>query len=488
MGQFAMGEGRRLNEKGRKQLLITAAVYCLLAALFFWIVKDDWRQTRIMTDPVSKTQMLGELKDEDIVEQGFTTEADELDYLYLAGDAIHGAGEGKHHIDIALKDGGQVLWQHRYPLDEFLQAGCCIAIPKGATSARRGETLTLEIRGNGGIALWYGETRQAGKFEVKIESRNHLTLNGEPLPGELVLKQSGLRRLHYIEYYWPAAGALLALILLTELWCLHCRKKGKPNKLNKAADVIRQYTFLLKTLVVRDFQVRYKASVLGILWSFLNPLLMTFVYMFVFSTIFQSSIEHFVVYLMSGITLFNYFSEATNLGMQSIVGNAGLIKKVYIPKYVFPISKALSSAINLTISLIPLLVMMALTGVSFHKSLLLMPLVLLFLIVFTIGLSLILSTCIVYFRDTQFIWGILLTIWNFLSPIFYPESIIPAQFIRLYHMNPMYQFLYFMRTITIGGISPTPITYLYCTIASGLTLIFGLLVFRRNQGRFVLHL
>ena len=477
-----------MRKRIRKQLLFTVVGYCLLATLFFWIVKDDWRQTRIVTEPINKAQMLGELKEGDVVEQLFTIEADDLQMLYLTGEAIHGAETGNHYIDITLLDGSQELWEHRYPLDEYLQSNGTITITNGALNGYKGKTVTLRIRGNGGIALWYGAARQAGKFEVKIESKHPLTFNGEPLQGELVLVQSGICHLEYMKYFWPAAAALLILILLTEIWCYHCRKEGKPNKLNKAADMIRQYSFLLKTLVVRDFEVRYKASVLGILWSFLNPLLMTFVYLFVFSTIFQSSIEHFVVYLMSGITLFNYFSEATNLGMQSIVGNAGLIKKVYIPKYVFPISKVLSSAINLTISLIPLLVMMAVTGVTFHKSLLLMPVVLIFLIVFAIGISLILSTCIVFFRDTQFIWGILLTIWNFLSPIFYPESIIPAQFSRLYHMNPMYQFLYFIRTITIGGISPTPVTYLYCAIASGLTLLIGALVFRRSQGRFVLYL
>ena len=94
----------------------------------------------------------------------------------------------------------------------------------------------------------------------------------------------------------------------------------------------------------------------------------------------------------------------------------------------------------------------------------------------------------VYFRDVQFLWGILLTILNFVSPIFYPESIIPARFITIYHMNPMYQYLFFMRTITLGGISPTPVTYLYCTLASLLSLAVGLFVFRRSQSKFVLHL
>ena len=103
-------------------------------------------------------------------------------------------------------------------------------------------------------------------------------------------------------------------------------------------------------------------------------------------------------------------------------------------------------------------------------------------------MSLILSSMNVFFRDTQFLWGVLITMWNFLTPIFYPESIIPAQFQTLYHLNPLYQIVYFMRSITIGGVSPTPITYLYCTLAVAVTLAIGLWVFRKNQDRFVLYL
>ena len=97
-------------------------------------------------------------------------------------------------------------------------------------------------------------------------------------------------------------------------------------------------------------------------------------------------------------------------------------------------------------------------------------------------------SAMVYFRDVQFLWGILLTILNFLSPIFYPETIIPVRFTTMYHMNPIYQFLFFMRTITIGGVSPTPITYLYCLLGSLGTLGVGLFIFRRCQSQFVLHL
>ena len=194
------------------------------------------------------------------------------------------------------------------------------------------------------------------------------------------------------------------------------------------------------------------------------------------------------VYLITGIVIYNYFGDSTTLGMQAIIGNAGLINKVYLPKYIYPLSKTISSAVNLAISLIVLLLVMLFSGAPFTKALLLLPFVVAFLIMLTTGVSLILSSMTVFFRDTQFLWGILITIINFMTPIFYPESIIPEVFRTIYHINPLYQIVYFMRCITIGGISPTPVTYLYCILVSAIPLALGLWIFRKQQDKFVLYL
>ena len=208
----------------------------------------------------------------------------------------------------------------------------------------------------------------------------------------------------------------------------------------------------------------------------------------VFSTIFKNTIPNFPVYLMTGIVLFNYFSEATSLGLDSIVTSSALITKVYMPKYIYPLSRVTSSLVNLVISFVPLLLMMVVTGVPLTKSLLLTPLVVLYLFLFALGMAMILATMNVFFRDTRFLWGVVVLMWTYLTPIFYPETIIPAQLITLYHMNPMYQFIYFMRCITLGGVSPTPVTYLYCSLCSVVPLLVGLWVFKKNQDRFVFYL
>ncbi len=466
-----------------KHLGVFLGGFFLAVLLLFWIVRDDWQRTAVTTEPVNRDTVLSDLVDREVTQE-IKAAADRLEALEVYA-ALSPEGEG--NVTLALERAGTEIASRTFTRADIPEDGT-LRLPLTGTKTKKGEPLTLRITAGEGIGLWAGSTRSAGKFTVETETAEGLTIGGEAVSGTLVLCQRGEDDLPYMKWYWSCAAALGLICAGVILFAHRCRVIGKPMILNQFTDVCRQYSYLLKTLVIRDFRVKYKASVLGVLWSFLNPLLMTFVYLFVFSTIFRNSIEHFAVYLMSGIVLYNYVSESTTLGMQSVVGNAGLITKVYIPKYVFPISKAISSAINLAISLIPLLIMMAITGVPFSKSLLLLPLLLVLVMMFCIGVSLILSAAMVYFRDVQFLWGIFLTVWNFLSPIFYPESIIPARFATLYHLNPLYQYLFFMRSITVGGISPTPLTYLYCGLASGTALIIGLLFFRKTQSQFVLHL
>ena len=308
----------------------------------------------------------------------------------------------------------------------------------------------------------------------------------QSIDGCLVMRQTGTKELKAAAYFWPVTGILSCLFLVTALINdLMSRKAQTP--LQKVRDVIHRYRYLLKQLVLRDFKVKYKASLLGFLWSFLNPLLMILVYYVVFSNLFSTQ-EHFVVYLMCGTILFSYVSESTSLGLNSIVGNADLITKVYIPKYIFPLSKALSSAINLLISMIPLMVLMMLDHLQFSKALVLIPVLVVLLILFCAGLSLILSSLMVFFRDTQFLWSVIILMWNFLSPVFYPESIIPASILDIYRMNPLYQYMSFLRNIALNGKAPGPQCFAYCSLAALISISVGLLVFRKLQNRFALYL
>ena len=172
----------------------------------------------------------------------------------------------------------------------------------------------------------------------------------------------------------------------------------------------------------------------------------------------------------------------------SIVGNAGLITKVYMPKYIYPLTRVMSSVVNLGISLIPLVLVALATGVRFQKSAILAFYFWMCLIIFSLGLGLLLSAAMVFFRDTQFLWGVMTMIWMYATPIFYPESILPEEFRFMLNINPIYHFLRNTRICILDGISPEPAVYFYCLLMAACMLIVGAWVFRRSQDRFVLYL
>jgi len=472
---------RYVNSFG-KFLAVFAALYLIIAAVFYWIVADNWTRTFVQTDAVQMGQLLPA---DAVVEQAFTAGMNEMTHVVLVPH-VDDAAAGS--ITLTLHDGQTQLAEKAVDAAALAGDQENTIVWDQPVEGVKGRQLTLRVEtADTGVTLWAGSTMNAGRFDIAVVT-DGLTVDGQPLSGNLVMKTAGYNLLRGSMLFWPAALAVLALCVAV-LVVNHRRiQQGKMTVIALVLHLCERYRFLVKQLVRRDFSVKYRSSMLGVFWSFLNPLLTMTVYLVVFSTIFHSDIPHFPVYLMSGIVMFNFFSESTSLGLASIVSNGSLITKVYMPKVIYPMSRILSSTVNLCISFVPLLIVMLVTGVPFCKSLLLLPLSVVFLLMFSLGVSLILSTMNVFFRDTQFLWSVVLTMLNFLTPVFYPESIIPAQLQTLYRMNPMYQILFFMRSITIGGVSPTPVTYLYCILSSAGVLALGLWIFRKNQDKFVLYL
>lgn len=248
-----------------------------------------------------------------------------------------------------------------------------------------------------------------------------------------------------------------------------------------------KYKTLLLELVRRDIKVKYKKSFLGILWSLLNPLLTMLVMMVVFSHVFRSDIKNFPVYLLSGNIMFSFFSEATNMSMTSVLGSASLIKKVYIPKYIFPLSKCLSSFVNLLFSLAAVFVIMLITRVKLGWSFLLFPVPILLLLVFIMGVSLILSAYAVFFRDIIHLYSVLVLILMYLTPLFYPEKIIPGKYKLFLYINPLYHYIKFFRATILYGVLPSASNVIICTLLSFGTFILGLYLFYRKQDKFILY-
>lgn len=288
--------------------------------------------------------------------------------------------------------------------------------------------------------------------------------------------------------FWIVVFSIFLLCVLYVLFCYILEKKGKRNFVVSFLVLCTKYRSLLGQLVNRDFKIKYKRSILGVAWSFINPLMMMLVQYVIFSTLFKSDTQNYPVYLITGTILFSFFNEASGFGLTSITSNASLIKKVYIPKYIYPLSKLISSLINFGISLILLAIIMIITKCQFSVNLFLLIFDVLCLVMFTFGVILVLSTLNTFFQDTAFIWGVISSIWMYFTPIFYTERIIPEKFIQLYHLNPLYQYINFARTCIIDAQAPDLMCYIYCLAPSVVMLFIGLVVFRRKQDRFVLYL
>lgn len=249
-----------------------------------------------------------------------------------------------------------------------------------------------------------------------------------------------------------------------------------------------QYRSLLYQLVHRDFTAKYKRSFLGVIWSILNPLATMLVMSIVFSTIFRFDIDNFPVYLLSGQVIFILFSESTSMCMTSILDSAALIKKVSVPKYIFPLSKAISSLVNFGFSLLALVLVMLITGAPFHLSLFSILLPIGYIFIFSLGVGMMLSCMMVFFRDVSYLYGILMTALSYLTPLFYPISIIPDHFRFLVSINPLYHFVECFRTVVLYGGLPSPWQNVVCLLLAMLALGGGLMMFYKNQDRFILYI
>ena len=259
----------------------------------------------------------------------------------------------------------------------------------------------------------------------------------------------------------------------------------------------KKYSFLLTQLISRDFKVKYKRSVLGIAWSLLYPILMMAVMAVVFSQMFKFKTEgtNYIVYLMTGLIMFNYFSEASNCAMSSVVSNFSLINKVYIPKYIFPFAKCLFVGINFLLTLIPWFLIILLTYFGLgeyvcHISIyyILIPYIFLCFLLFTIGVGLLLSCAAVFLRDMLHIYGIIIMIWNYLTPTFYSVDILPEQLVPIFKLNPLYQYITAVRVIVLDSTAPSLVMMITLTLWAVGMFVIGSIVFKKKQDKFIYYI
>lgn len=251
-----------------------------------------------------------------------------------------------------------------------------------------------------------------------------------------------------------------------------------------------RYRFLLYNLVGRDFKLKYRRSVLGVLWSVLNPLLMSIVMVVVFSSVFDrgGSVVNFPVYLMMGQLMFNFFNDSTTSSMASILQASALLKKVYLPKYIFPLEKVCFSLVNTIFSFVALIIVMVFTGAKLYATTILIVYPLLTMFVFNLGVGLILSAMAVFFRDIMHLWSVFTTALMYFSAIFYDISIFTPLLQKLIHYNPVYWYITTFRQVALYGQVPTVQMLLACAGFAVAALLAGLIVFRKNQDKFVLYM
>lgn len=277
--------------------------------------------------------------------------------------------------------------------------------------------------------------------------------------------------------------------------------KSAQDELSHDVATFRKYKNLLAELTRKNVKLKYRNSWLGIFWSFLQPLLNMIVLSVVFSGIFGKHSQYIVcypVFLFSGRLLFDFFNSATKQAMTSFRRNSAIIKKVYVPKYMYPLSSIFSTFVTFAITIICYIcvwIFFKLTGwsggdgliINWHALFFFIPMIL--ILIFSTGVGLILSVVSVYFRDVEYIWDVLTRLLLYMVPILYPLQSITTKWIRyIIKINPLYSMIELFRQCVLYGINMSMKLLLYATVVSVVTLIIGILIFNWKSDDIIYHL
>jgi ABC-2 type transport system permease protein len=248
---------------------------------------------------------------------------------------------------------------------------------------------------------------------------------------------------------------------------------------------IFRYRDLVIQIVRRDLLTRYKRSVLGVAWTMLNPLGMMIVLSIAFSSAFGIKQEGYAAYVLSGLIAWNFFSQTTNAATSHLVWGGSLLRRIYVPRTVFAVAAVGTGLINLLLSVLPLLLVMLVTGMTIKPTVVLLPVPIIFLTLFSLGMGLLVSSIAVFFADVAEMYQIVLTAWMYLTPIIYPVSMLPETYrIWIARLNPMYHLVELFRMPVFDGVVPPFSKVIISAVVSIAVLIIGWIVFTRRADEF----
>lgn len=258
----------------------------------------------------------------------------------------------------------------------------------------------------------------------------------------------------------------------------------RPSPLVEEFLALAKYRELVRQFISRSIKTRYKRSVLGVVWTLLNPLLTMIVLTIVFSAVFRFEVENYSIYVLTGLIAWNFLSSSTAGAMSEMLWSGSLLGRIYIPKSVFSVSAVGTALVNLLLSLIPVFLISLVLGVRFTPALLVLPVSILIMTVFALGVGLALSTAAVYFADMVPVYDVFLTIWLYATPIIYPLEILPEQFEWLVWINPFYYIVTLFREPLFNGTVPDLSVWLIASAFALLSILIGSFIFTSRSNEY----
>lgn len=254
----------------------------------------------------------------------------------------------------------------------------------------------------------------------------------------------------------------------------------------------KQYLFVIRELTSREIKRKYARSFLGVIWSVLNPLLTMVVMTMIFSYMFRRSIVNFPVYYLTGSTFWTLFSSATNTSVSALVDNRNLLMKVKLPKQTFVLSRIYTALVNFGYSLLAfaliVLIYVARGKLVINATLLLLPFDILFTLLFAMGIAFILSIVYVFFADIKYLYSVLLTLWLYVSAIFYPIDRLPEMIRNIIRFNPVYVSITFAREIILEGAVPAREWWIKLVVYGVASFVIGCWFFQKNENKVMQHI